>query len=241
MDELRNIFNRLNLIMNGEPAIRFADPEVLRILTTEKAFIDYTSSGGRGDLKCVDKDGDGMIIQEEVDSVKSLSNRYDNNNSIFYGNTAIKTFNEFRFFTGLNMINNGCFQNCSSLKEITLPVLTEMGGSAFASSGIEKLIIPEGYQIIETGILSRCPNLKLVDFPSTVTSISAGGSLFWGMKNQATVVCRAIVPPTFGLWGYDGDPKAIYVPDTSVDAYKLATGWSLQAAKIHPLSNYVEP
>ena len=227
--------------MDGEPAIRFTEIEILRLLTTEKAYCDYVKSGNIGYLRLVDVDGDGMITLEEINNVKSLSNRPDNNNSIFTNNTKIETFNEFRFFTGLNMINNACFENCSSLKEVTLPVLTEMGDAVFGSSGIEKLTIPEGYQIIGTGILSRCPNLKLVDFPSTVTSISAGGSLFWAMRNQATVICRAIVPPTFGTWGYDGDPKAIYVPDASVDAYKLAAGWSLQAAKIHPLSNYVEP
>lgn len=227
--------------MDGEPAIRFADSEVLRILTMEKAYLDYISGQNLGTLQCVDKDSDGMVTQKELNSVKSLSNRPDNNRSIFANNTKIEIFNEFRFFAGLNMINNGCFENCSSLKEVTLPVLTEMGGAVFGSSGIERLTIPEGYQIIGTGILSRCPNLKLVDFPSTVTSISAGGSLFWAMRNQATVVCRAIVPPTFGAWGYDGDPKAIYVPDASVDAYKWAAGWSLQATKIYPLSTYVEP
>lgn len=226
--------------MDGEPAIRFADLEVLRVLTTGKAYINDNGSD-IGFLTPIDEDDDGMITAKEVARVKSLSNRTDRNNSIFKGNTKIETFNEFRFFTSLNIINPGCFQDCSSLKEVTLPVLTRMGSSVFASSGIERLVIPEGYLTIGSGILQRCPNLKIVDFPSTVTSISEGGSLFWAMKNQAIVICRATTPPAFGGWGYDGDPKAIYVPDKSVDAYKSSAGWSAQATKIYPLSTYVEP
>ena len=217
--------------MDGIPAIRFTDSEVLRLLLTEKVgkYLEYT----------IDGDGDGMITENEVAILPTLTQRRDGNKSPFSGNTVIETFNEFRFFTGLESINSGSFEGCSSLKEITLPVLTKIGDGAFTNSGIERLVIPEGYQIIGN-ILQRCPNLILVDFPTTVTSIADGGSLFWTMKNQSIVICRALTPPIFGGWGYDGDPKAIYVPDASVDAYKSAAGWSLQAVKIYPLSTYVE-
>ena len=221
VDKLRNIFDRLELIMDGEAAIRFADAEVLRVLLN-------ATVGAYNAISKVDKDGDGMLTEEELSSLTTLSNRNDNVYSMFKDNTVIETFNEFQYFTGLEFINSSSFEGCSSLKEITLPVLTKMGNGVFAGSGIEKLIIPEGYQNIGPLVLQRCYNLRLVDFPSTVTSISEGGSLFWAMKNQVTVICRAFTPPTFGTWGYDGDPKVIYVPDVSVDAYKLAAGWSLQ-------------
>ena len=233
VDKLRNIFDRLELIMDGEAAIRFADAEVLRVLLN-------ATVGAYNAISKVDKDGDGMLTEEELSSLTTLSNRNDNVYSMFKDNTVIETFNEFQYFTGLEFINSSSFEGCSSLKEITLPVLTKMGNGVFAGSGIEKLIIPEGYQNIGPLVLQRCYNLRLVDFPSTVTSISEGGSLFWAMKNQVTVICRAFTPPTFGTWGYDGDPKVIYVPDVSVDAYKLAAGWSLQATKIYPLSTYME-
>ena len=219
--------------MDGEAAIRFADAEVLRVLLN-------ATVGAYNAISKVDKDGDGMLTEEELSSLTTLSNRNDNVYSMFKDNTVIETFNEFQYFTGLEFINSSSFEGCSSLKEITLPVLTKMGNGVFAGSGIEKLIIPEGYQNIGPLVLQRCYNLRLVDFPSTVTSISEGGSLFWAMKNQVTVICRAFTPPTFGTCGYDGDPKVIYVPDVSVDAYKLAAGWSLQATKIYPLSTYME-
>ena len=141
--------------MDGIPAIRFTDPEVLRLLLTEKVgkYLEYT----------IDADGDGMITENEVAILPTLTQRRDGNKSPFSGNTVIETFNEFRFFTGLESINSGSFEGCSSLKEITLPVLTKIGDGAFTNSGIERLVIPEGYQIIGN-ILQRCPNLILVDF-----------------------------------------------------------------------------
>lgn len=238
VDLLRGIFNKLKLVMDGTPAIRFEDPEVLRILTTGKAYINDNGSNV-GLLMPIDEDGDEMIIPEEINNVKSLSNRPDRNNSIFAGNTVIETFNEFQFFTGLNKINIGSFDGCTNLREVTLPPNTILGNSSFSQTSISRLIIPEGYQIIGKSAFQRCPNLILVDFPSTITSISDGGSLFWYMRNQVVVICRALTPPILGGWGYEGEPKAIYVPDASVDAYKSADVWSSQAAKIQPLSAYL--
>lgn len=219
--------------MDGTPAIRFEDPEVFRLLLTEKVGIYQDHK--------IDSDGDGMLTYEEIAVLTTLTQRRDGHQSLFTNNTLIKTFNEFRFFTGLESIGSGIFNGCSSLREITLPVLEEMRDSVFGNSGIERLIIPEGYQKIGNSILQGCPNLILVDFPTTVTSISSGGSLFWNMKNKVTVICRATTPPALSSFGYNGDPKAIYVPDASIDAYKSAAGWSPQAAKIQPLSTYVEP
>ena len=86
VDTLRGIFNKLNLIMKGEAAIRFADAVVLRVLITEEAYSNDNGSS-IGLLTPIDEDGDSMITAKEVAQVKSLSNRRDRNNSIFKGNT----------------------------------------------------------------------------------------------------------------------------------------------------------
>lgn len=55
------------------------------------------------------------------------------------------------------------------------------------------------------------------------------------------IICRAIVPPTLNTsLGYNGIPKAIYVPDISVNAYKAADVWKNYSQYIKPLSEYVE-
>ncbi|WP_034524888.1 leucine-rich repeat domain-containing protein, partial [Bacteroides stercorirosoris] len=232
VDELREIFNRLDLVMDGTPAIRFEDPEVLRLLLTEKV--------GNYQEIAIDSDEDGMLTYEEVAILPTLTQRRDGNQSLFTGNTVIETFNEFRFFTGLEMINSGTFSDCTSLRKVTLPINTALGDSVFANSGIERIIIPEGYQTIGNNLCEKAYQCRLLDIPSTVTSI--GASLIWGLNtnnSSMTIICRASTPPKFG--GFSGTPQAIYVPDTSVDAYKLVSGWSSQAAKIYPLSTYVEP
>lgn len=238
MDSLRGIFNKLDLVMDGTPAIRFEDPEVLRILTTEKAYCDYNpETGNIGYLTFLDRDGDGMITKDEAAQVTLLSNRPDKQSSIF-AKTTIKIFNEFQYFTGLAYFNS-TFDGCNSLREVTLPILEEMGNAVFANSSIEKVIIPEGYRKIGDQILSGTNQCRLIDFPSTVESI--GKNLLWGVKEITTIICRATIPPTLnGSFGYNGIPVAIYVPNESVAAYKAATNWSLQSGKIYPLSTYEE-
>lgn len=229
--------------MDGEPAIRFADPEVLRILTTEKAFCDYNSeTGNKGALIFVDRDEDGMITEEEMVKVGSLSNRADINASIFNGNTVIETFHEFRYFTGLTKMN-GTFTGCTSLREITFPPITGnnttvAAGGMFSQSGIRRVILPEGYTAIGENFCNGAQNCVLIDLPSTITSI--GNGIIWLVKDKVTIVCRAITPPALGGFGYNGYAKAIYVPDGSVDVYKTAPNWSNQSNKIYPLSQYIE-
>ena len=131
----------------------------------------------------------------------------------------------------------GLFQGCTSLRRISLPPNTILGDSVFRDSGIEKVVIPEGYLTIGTHLCNNTQNCRLIDFPSTVTSI--GDSLLWAVKNVTTIVCRAIIPPAFGGWGYNGIPVAIYVPDASVNAYKSATNWSAHTSLVKPISQYV--
>ena len=244
MDELRNIFNRLTLIMEGEAAIRFADAEVLRILTTEKAYCDYNPDTGKiGYLVPIDRDGDGMMTVEELESISSLSNRPDVNTSVLAGNSIIETFNEFRFFTGLSLLGGGMFQKCISLRSITLPnSIKETRSDVFSYTVIKHLVVPEGCTDIAMQLIAYNTVLELVDLPSTLVTLGTGinrqGSL------QFRLICRAITPPIFdGAWwdnSNKGKPIAIYVPDESVAIYKTASGWSKSSSLILPLSTYVE-
>lgn len=244
VDSLRKIFNRLNLIVYGEGAVRFADPEIFRILTSATAYCDYNPETGKiGYLVPIDRDGDGMMTQAELESIRLLSNRPDMNSSVFAENATIQTFNEFRFFTGLPFLGGGMFKNCTSLREITLPNnITSIRSGLLSNTAIKKLIVPEGYIEISSEVVAYDMVLELVDLPSTLTTLGTGinrqGSLYFRL------ICRAITPPTFdGAWwdnSNKGKPIAIYVPDASVSTYKTASGWSKSAGLIHPLSEYVE-
>ena len=69
-------------------------------------------------------------------------------------------------------IGSSAFSGCSKLKEITIPAaVKEIGGSAFYTSGLEKVILSEGVEIIGMHAFSYCENLKEINIPSTVKTI----------------------------------------------------------------------
>ncbi|WP_349859774.1 leucine-rich repeat domain-containing protein [Bacteroides cellulosilyticus] len=240
VEEPRKIFTKLNLILIGGPALRFADPEVFRVLLEATVGIDKSS-------RMVDYDNDGMLTEEELAAVTTLSHRRDDVYSMFVegynlGNELIETFDEFRYFTGLTSINGSAFTWCKSLRRISLPPnIVEIKSSAFGATAIEKLVINEGCKICGDGFISLNKKCKLIDFPSTIISIGLRPTNNGGDK--LVVICRALVPPVFeGAWSYveAGRPIAIYVPDASMLAYKSATGWSESANLIQTLSMYEE-
>lgn len=60
-----------------------------------------------------DTNGDGELSYEEAAAVTSLG-------QVFYNNTAITSFNELQYFTGLKIIDLG-FADCSNLANVTIP------------------------------------------------------------------------------------------------------------------------
>lgn len=109
---------------------------------------------------------------------------------------------------------------------------------AFAFNGLRVYTIPEGIVGIDCNLGRK---LCIFTFPSTLESINAGYSSFITTYSDLTsIVSLATVPPAWSFSSYSKleyleDFKAIYVPATSVDAYKAAEGWSIYADFIKPL------
>ena len=89
------------------------------------------------------------------------------------------------------------------------------------------------------GCFEGCPNLKYVTLPATLQTI--GCRTFSGDSALIYIKCLAITPPTIqsSLW-LDGTNSSfkIYVPDDSVDAYKVASYWSTYASRIFSLTQF---
>ena len=245
LDALTGVFGRLTIEAKGF-CVRFADPEVLRVLLNASTG-NGSNVDGFTEVQRVDGNRDGVLTKDELAAIHTLSDRADNTYSMFVegyegGISVIEYFDELRYFTGLTFINSSAFRNCSSLKQITLPeTIVEIRDSAFNNTALNKLIINEGCKICGNGILSDAINCALIDFPSTMTSIGTNPTNrgYVGLR----IICRALVPPSFaGNWSFTpgGKPTAIYVPDKSVDIYKSASGWSDSKSIIYPLSNYTE-
>lgn len=71
-----------------------------------------------------------------------------------------------------------CFQNCSNIKSIIIPVgVTTIGKSAFSScSSLTNVEIPNGVTTIDSTVFSNCTSLTEINIPEGVTTI--GSSCF---------------------------------------------------------------
>ena len=104
-----------------------------------------------------DTNGDGELSEEEAASVTSLG-------SVFRGNNSITSFDELRYFTGLNSIVEYAFHGCSSLTSITIPnSVTSIGGYTFyGCSGLTSVTIPNSVTNIGSDAFYGCSGLNKV-------------------------------------------------------------------------------
>lgn len=232
---------------NAPATIVFADPEVERVLLTTQALIDFVDGNNLGSLGYVDRNGDGKISFDEAASCGSLLENEGSISSIFLNNAKMTSFTELKWFKGLRTLDR-LFNGCVALKTVELPVpsaniTTNLGSYVFRLCyALRTVIIPEGWEELGTYIFYQCTKINLIDIPSTCNTIGAyflSGSMSAGSPHT-TIVCRAEIPPTFGGYGTNIQPLAVYVPDQSVQSYKSASGWNAYPNAIKPLSTYIE-
>lgn len=125
----------------------------------------------------------------------NLNNIITANNAAFRYCTKLNNIN----ISSLTQINYEIFNNCTSLTSITIPSsctsiqplafisctslasvtfaspsnLSFIGNSAFSSSAISTISIPNSVNTMEIGIFSYCPNLSTVTLPNTLIEIPA--------------------------------------------------------------------
>lgn len=161
------VFPNLNMSFLGF-YLKFADPEVLRILL-EKMTTD---------------DGIG-ITKEQAAAVTSMI-------SWFAGNTVIETFDEFKNFTGITSLTYQYFQDCSSLKSIVMPnTIKSLGDKTFANcTSLENCPLPESIEKIGSNVflntkiggVIHLPNLTSLGYyakfsGTNITKITSLGSI----------------------------------------------------------------
>ena len=170
--------------------IQFEDAEVERVLMS----------------KGVSSDGIGITI-EDAEKVTSIS-------TWFKGNTAITSFEEFKYFKNCTSLEASAFDGCSALVgELILPSIKVVDQYSFRNCGLTK-----------------------VDLGADATTIAAYA--FQNNTAMTAFICRATTPPSLANTNAFSNTNncPIYVPDASLEAYKTAVNWSAYADRIHPLS-----
>ena len=97
----------------------------------------------------------------------------------------------------------------------------------------------EGTTNIPRNVCSFCSSLETFIMPSTVINIET--FILHGSSNIKSIICKATIPPVLAdSFGYIASSSyRVYVPDSSVDAYKKA--WTgIATDKIRPMSEYIE-
>lgn len=167
-----------------------------------------------------------------------------------------RTFYGFKSLTSVNLpstlkvLGDQAFANCAKLTTVELPAgLDSLGSAFFSCSGLTSIDVPRSVQVIgqsafygckalanvrlHTGLrqinsmaFSSCSALKEIKLPSTVDSISPAA--FMMADNIVKMECLAVVPPRTGATAFTdiAETCTLYVPNSSIAAYKAATGWS---------------
>ena len=166
------------------------------------------------------------------------------------------TIPETVIFNGLmytvTAIGNHAFENCTNLKNVTIPnTVTFIGQLAFGScSDLMNVSIPFSVITIESQAFQYCSKLTSINIPNSVMDI--GSSAFYGCSKLSSVfignsvtsigqtafrgcplsyiVCMAETPPSADSSSsystfYSYNNVTLYVPATSIEAYKTANVW----------------
>lgn len=135
----------------------------------------------------------------------------------------------------IKTIYSKAFMGCD-IKELNLPYITHIIDNVFSyNPNLKKVILPS---IVELGsdAFTYDNALELIDLGANCTKI-ANHSAFVIPGGNYTLISRAITPPALG--GGMKQPKVIYVPDASVEAYKTATNWITYADRIKSMFYYL--
>ena len=129
----------------------------------------------------------------------------------------------------LVMSNTYLFDNCRELKTVSLPKLTILYWLRYCDV-LEKVYIPN--VIVISSCFISCYNLKTIIIEQTESVCECDTKFidcyhFFGTVNED--------------YNPNGDKDGyVYVPDSLVEDYKTAPGWSTIASQIRPLSEYTE-
>lgn len=140
--------------------------------------------------------------------------------------------------SSLTSIEDFCFSSCYSLTSINLPpTITNIGDGAFDGCGsLTSIDLPTSVTSIGAYAFEWCESLTSISLPASITSIDDGAFGYCSALKE--IVCYAEVPPTTDelLSEYDG--VTLYVPSSSIDAYKTSQYVWGKFSDIKPLDEY---
>jgi len=137
----------------------------------------------------------------------------------FEGNRALTAID---LPSALKSIGERAFKNCRALTSVSLPgACTTVEKEAFREcTALASIELNDGLTTLGDNALRETAITTLV-LPETISRI--GKKVAEKCKSLARIECRAVLPPT--LDGVSNNKVELYVPETSVGAYRSAKNW----------------
>ena len=209
---------------------------------------NLTAIGPAAFRDCFNLTGSIEIPQSvtEVPSECFMGSGFNGNLVLHDGITAIGEYafhgnrlkGELRLPRDLEVLGVGVFYNCDFSGELVLPKgLRTIGDRCFAYNwrlmGI--LEIPENVLSIGAGAFAHCWSIEGVIFPEGLESIryeptlGEDGGSFEDCYGIGRIVCKGTIPPYVQNGAFNGVAKdnfTLEVPESAVQQYQAAPGWS---------------
>ena len=262
IDALKETFKRLSLNIIGNYYVRFRDNIALQMvaqyygdgtgvtmeqLVAAKEILEFTFTNN--------------IELEYFDEFRFFTNIQSTHFSLFNGCTKLKSVSfpdqmtEIYYYScygctslssvhlpkNLEIIGGNAFGQCKSLSNIEFPEgLKKLNNDAFKGAKLTSIVLPNSLDEIG-GQCFRENLFSEITIPKNIQYIA--NMAFWDCKKLRKVIFEPTVPPTFNgssvFYGCPSDLK-IYVPDTSLNAYKTAEFYDNLANKIYPISSLTD-
>ena len=255
VDMLRNVFKRLELIMDGEPVIYLADP----------AFRKFA-------VLLWDEDKDGYITPKEakVPRYAKFEMATTDIEIVDFRNIAIAgSYNSGKTYTPnvrevyCGSCSNGNaipFEACEKLELVDIgPHVTILPHNSYRDNhNLKKVVLNDVLEIINGYTFTNCVSLEEIsEIPDSCTMIynkynqqsfrnctslksitigrgmqRIGWATFMDCTAMETFYIKATTPPILDTDVFKNNFCTIYVPIGSGAAYKTATNWSVWASRI---------
>ena len=155
------------------------------------------------------------------------------------GDNAFKGCNNLTSITIPNIvtsIGDGAFSYCTSLTGVQLPTSLISLGIAFnGCEALTSITVPSGVTFIQNYTFAGCTSMLTINLPDTITKIKSYA--FRNCTSLTGITIEATTPPTLDdVNAFDNTNNCpIYVPASSVTAYKNATNWLFLASRIQAI------
>lgn len=143
---------------------------------------------------------DGSTV-EDYCSILGTPKQKSNNNV-----KEVLTFDEYAYWElqGITAIPANQFSEWKKLQRITLPrTIKTIGSEAFAGTQLERITLPEAVETLGDCLWKDCTKLSCIKMEATVPPVCSAQTFAGGLTAD----------------------YRIFVPDTSIEAYRTAEGW----------------